>query len=262
MVSNSAPKEVGGPVHAEAPLILAVDTTSARRSVALARGRRLLGVIGVDAGPTHSWNLHDEIALLLDKCGSRVSEIDVLGVAIGPGSFTGLRVGLAAMKGFAHTLARPVVGVSSLEAWARGAGVSGRVCACIDAQRGELYAQVFDVDVAGAVLPVTGPRLIPPHEVCRWLSDQSTLFFAGDGVGPSRAQWEAWGREQGREIRFVTIPPTHPRGWIAIEAMEFLAPAVVWLAEREFREGRAQTAATLDALYVRASDAEMKRRPG
>lgn len=262
MVSNDVSKEPNGIVHPATPLTLAVDTTSARRSVALAKGNRLLGVIGVDAGPTHSWNLHDEVDLLLDKCQSTLSEIDVLGVTTGPGSFTGLRVGVAAVKGFAHALDKPVVGVTSLEAWARRAGVSGRVCACIDAQRGELYAQVFDVDGVGAVRPVTDPRLIPPQEVCAWLSDQSDLLFAGDGVGISRAEWEAWARQCGREIRFVSVPPTPVRGWMAIEIIEFLAPAVAWLAERRLREGHVQTAVTLDALYVRASDAEMKRWRG
>jgi tRNA threonylcarbamoyladenosine biosynthesis protein TsaB len=244
----------------DAPLILAFDTTSQRRSVAVARGPQILGFFGVDAAATHSWQLHDEIDVLLNKLGLGLEQMDAFSVTIGPGSFTGLRIGLATIKGFAHSLNKPVVGVSTLQAQARAAGVSGLVCACLDALRGEVYAQLFQVNPDGSVEPLTEPSLALPSQVYASLVNESVVTFVGDGVLASLEVLRDEAATIGRKVMLSAVAPPPDEGWVVIQRRDFLAPAVAWLTEFELQQGRARNAAELAALYVRPPDAEAKRR--
>ncbi|MBI3952277.1 MAG: tRNA (adenosine(37)-N6)-threonylcarbamoyltransferase complex dimerization subunit type 1 TsaB [Acidobacteria bacterium] len=241
-------------------LILAVDTTSQRRSIALAKGNQMLGMLAADGAGTHSWQLHDEIDLLLKKLDLRLDQMDVFGVTTGPGSFTGLRVGLAAIKGLAHSLSKPVVGVSSLEAVARSSGVSGPICACIDALRGEIYAQLFEVNPDGSVNPLTEPNLALPSHVYASLADEPAITFVGDGALSSLEILKDEAAILRREVIVSPVAQGLDEGWVVIQTAPFLAPAVASLAATEYQAGHTQTAMALAALYVRASDAEVKRR--
>jgi len=142
----------------DAPLILAVDTTSERGSVALQRGSELLAVFGSWRPGAHSQKLHEDVDLILRRAGVALEQIALLAVAVGPGSFTGVRVGIASVQGLAHALAKPVVGIGALEALAYSAGVSGTICACRDALRGDLYAQLFRLDPNGPRPRLLGRR--------------------------------------------------------------------------------------------------------
>lgn len=241
-------------------LILAVDTTSQRRSVAVARGPQVLGCFGVDAVATHSWRLHDELDVVLHELGLSLKHIDVFGVAIGPGSFTGLRIGLATIKGFAHSLNKPVVGVSTLQAQAWAAGVSGLVCACLDALRGEVYAQLFQVNPDGSVEPLTEPSIALPGQVYASLINESVITFVGDGVLASLDVLRDEAATIGRQVILSPVAQCPDEGWVVIQRCEFLAPAVAWLTGLELRHGRAQGVADLVALYIRPSDAEVRRQ--
>ncbi|MCS6805597.1 MAG: tRNA (adenosine(37)-N6)-threonylcarbamoyltransferase complex dimerization subunit type 1 TsaB [Acidobacteriota bacterium] len=261
-MSNQGPSDFTADAarSAAAPLILAVDTTSRRRSVAIARGTQALGMLAVDAVATHSWQLHEEIDLLLRKLSLNLNQIDLFGVTVGPGSFTGVRVGLSTIKGFAHSLNKPVVGVSSLAAHARAAGTIGLVCVCLDALRGEVYAQLFDVHQDGTVESLTDPSLALPGLVYASLIDEPTLTLIGDGV---LASLDVLQDEAATARKNIIISPfirSVKDAWVVIQDVPYLAPAVVALTVQEAERGHSASAAELLALYVRPADAELKRR--
>jgi len=130
-------------------LILAVDTSGKQGSIALARGLNngkceVIEVVPL-AGGTFSAELVPQVATLLSKHGFRKQDIAAFAVASGPGSFTGLRVGLAAIKGLAEILGKPIAPVSMLEVVAIAGGMQGRVLAVLDAGRREVYAGEYQV---------------------------------------------------------------------------------------------------------------------
>src|SRR5438445_5701082 len=137
-------------------LLLAADTSGKHGSIALARlpqqstshqNSKQIEVIETVplAGGTFSAQLVPQIAALLSKHGFKKQDIGAFAVASGPGSFTGLRVGLAAIKGLAEILGKPIATVSMLEVVAIAGGMQGRVLAVLDAGRGEVYAGEYEV---------------------------------------------------------------------------------------------------------------------
>jgi tRNA threonylcarbamoyladenosine biosynthesis protein TsaB len=134
-------------------ILLAIDTSGKDGSIALARAPEnachsselnILDIIPLEGG-TFSAQLVPQIASLLDKHGFRKNDIGAFAVASGPGSFTGLRVGLAAIKALAEILGKPIAAVSRLEAVARSGQARGSVIAALDAGRGEVYAGLYDI---------------------------------------------------------------------------------------------------------------------
>jgi len=243
----------------EEPLILAVDTTSERGSVALQRGTELVAVLGSWRPGTHSQLLHEDVAFLLRRAGIELERISLLAVAIGPGSFTGVRVGIATVKGFAHALAKPVIGVGALEALAYSVGVSGTICACRDALRNELYAQLFHLTAEGELQALGPPQLMRPADLVTSLQEESLTIICDAGA-PLLEAFEEAARQKNRPLSRLAHAPREGRGWTMLPPPSFLAPAVAALAARRFPEGLDPEGATLDALYVRPADAEVRWR--
>jgi tRNA threonylcarbamoyladenosine biosynthesis protein TsaB len=125
------------------PLILAIDTTGPQGSIALASGDRLLQEMPLHAPDGYSEILFGAIGALLARNAVTIEEIVLFAAASGPGTFTGVRVGLACIKGLAEATARAVCAVSNLEALA-SFGSRARRAAVLDARRGEVYAAVYD----------------------------------------------------------------------------------------------------------------------
>ncbi len=240
-------------------VILAVDTTSERGSLALQCGEKLLAVLGSWRPAAHSQKLHEDVDFLLRRTGLTVEQISLLAVAIGPGSFTGVRVGLASVKGLAHALSKPVLGIGTLEALAYSAGVSGTICACRDALRGELYAQLFHLTPEGTLHALSEPRLVRPDQLIASLDEQDLTFLCDAPEALIAALREAAAR-RGRALPAFTHAPSDASGWRLLERPLFLAPAVAALAAQRFPQGAVPEGATLDALYVRPSDAEIRWR--
>src|SRR5207253_7252732 len=120
-------------------------------SIALTRGDRIVEPLAVDGDERRSERLWLDIGGLLERAGLGVEAIDLFGVCVGPGGFTGLRIGLAAVKGLASATDKPVAGVTSLEAAMAAQGAT-TVCAMVGAYKGEVYWQLFTFDEGG--LPV------------------------------------------------------------------------------------------------------------
>ena len=144
-------------------LTLAVETATEKRSAAVARGRRLLAlrsseprVGGAAAG------VLEEIDRALAEARVRLEEVELFAAAVGPGSFTGLRSGLATLKALAVTLGRPLVGVPTLHALAHASRPAERLAALIPAGRGEVFAQLLGVTSEGVVTELCGPAHVAP----------------------------------------------------------------------------------------------------
>ena len=127
------------------PIILAVDTSAHQASFAVFSGERELACRVTAADSPHSQTFFSEIESLLQQANLTISQINALAAVTGPGSFTGLRVALAAMQGFAQTLKIPAWGLTTLDAVALAPGVTGRVLVLLEAGRGECFIGLRDI---------------------------------------------------------------------------------------------------------------------
>jgi len=162
-------------------LTLALDTTSRTMSVALLQDDQLVAELFADAGKQHAETLLPAIAHVLDEAGYVARDIDLFACATGPGSFTGVRVGLSTAKGLARAFERSLVGVSSLEALAMNGILSPLViCPMLDARRSEVYTALYRPDPDGFLELVDEERAVKPLEFLENLEDD--ILFMGDGA--------------------------------------------------------------------------------
>ena len=164
-------------------LILAFETSAKACSVAVHDGQKLLGESFQNTGLTHSQTLMTMAEDLLENCGKAASDVTHLAVAAGPGSFTGVRIGVAAAKGWAWGAELPVYGVSTLESMALSLGAwNGHVCACMDARRNQVYNAIFLAD-SGKLERVSEDRAISLEEAAADLREvDGPLIIVGDGA--------------------------------------------------------------------------------
>jgi tRNA threonylcarbamoyladenosine biosynthesis protein TsaB len=232
-------------------LLLALDTTTRGGSVAVIRDDTVLALVEGDASRTHGERLPAELERALDIAAVRLQDLDLLVVSSGPGAFTGLRIGLAAMQGLAMVLEKPVIGVSALEALAEVARTElavphhTGVTVWMDAQRGEVFAAAYDVRNGNAVHEVLPPIVDSPSAILDALpfSPAQELVFIGDG-----ALRYATVIEDGRVGSARVIDPVPP-----------IAAALGRLGRRRAARGEAGPPHALQPLYVRRPDAELDR---
>jgi tRNA threonylcarbamoyladenosine biosynthesis protein TsaB len=237
-------------------LILALDTTTPEGSTAVLRDEEVLALQAGDGSRTHGERLPKEIEITLARAGVAMHAIDLLAVASGPGGFTGLRIGLAAMQGLAMTLARPVVGVSALEAlaWAARESLAAAdqpaVAAApgpylggwIDARRGDVFAALFD----GHLSAIDPPSAAPPDVViARWQATVPEAWQAGrlSVTGDGAARYGEALRAAGGHV--VPTP--------------LLAPFIGRIGRVRAAAGLAGPPHAIAPLYVRRPDAELDR---
>jgi tRNA threonylcarbamoyladenosine biosynthesis protein TsaB len=219
-------------------LTLALDTTSRHGSLALARGGSILEAVAVEAPDGFAQILYQQIDALLARHGLKLADIDCYAAASGPGSFTGIRVGLTAVKALAEVHAKPLVAVSNLLALASQA--EGRYRApVIDARRGEVFAAVYDERLR----PVVEEAAIGWPVFLSSLAGKDVTFIAH-----STAIFEPAGA--------AAMPQSSP--WRFTSPHEPLAAAVARLAAARCAAGQTDRPETVDANYVRRTDAELK----
>jgi len=216
-------------------LILAIDTTHEFGSIALLNGASTIEEIMLHSPDGFGHILFEHLSRLLERHGVWVDEILCFAAAAGPGSFTGVRVGLACVKGLAEAGGRKVVAVSNLEALARFGSRELRAVV-LDARRGEIYGAVYDS--AGQV--VVEPVVMGFPAWIETLPAGDIEFISSDFT-PFNAAFEA--------TRFLNSKMT-----IAPRA---LAAAIGAIAHERFCAGLAQDPAQIDADYIRRSDAEL-----
>lgn len=220
------------------PLILAIETATRAGSVAVAQGREVLASRDGDPTISHSTNLIEMIEAVLTEAGAELSDVDFFAVAVGPGSFTGLRIGLATVKGFAAVTGQPIVGVSTLAAIARSRKASGEIVSLLPAGRGEVFAQMFSLR-NGDVISLDDAAHLTPKDTWQRYGDRVDVQWAGEGV------------QKMTEFGVASEPEAKN---------ESLAASVAILALKDYWEGKSVTADDLHAVYVRASDAEINER--
>ncbi len=234
-------------------LILALDTTTRAGSLALLCDGCLLEVAAGDATLTHAARLPGAILDALSRHHLTLGDVDLYGVAVGPGSFTGLRIGIATVQGLAFAHGRFVVGVSALDALAEAAGPAAaessggpaRRAAWMDAQRGEVYGQLYRP--SGPLWePVSEPIVAGPAAVlANWSGSlgAGVVELVGDGAVAYRAELAAALGNRARPAE--SVPP--------------LASAIAQIAARHAAAGLAVAPAAVRPLYVRRPDAELAR---
>ena len=224
-------------------MLLAFETSAKAASVALFEGETLLGESYQNTGLTHSQTLMVMAEDLIKQCGCTPADITHTAVAAGPGSFTGVRIGVAAAKGFAWGKEIPCFGVSTLEAMALGLGIwEGTVVCTMDARRAQVYNAVFEAK-NGQLTRIREDRAIALSDLEADLqSVQTPIYLVGDGAALCK-----------RTITGLNLilPPQwrqHQRavgvGLAALAAME---------------RGETGDAATLAPNYLRLSQAERER---
>ena len=226
-------------------LILAFETSAKAASVALLEDGKLLGESYQNTGLTHSQTIMVMAEDLLKQCGKTVSDVTAVAVANGPGSFTGIRIGVAAAKGFAWGAELPCVGASTLASMAVGLGIwQGYVCPVMDARRGQVYNALFRVD-CGKYTRIREDRAISLEELGEDVKNLSEpIFLVGDGS----------------VLCYNTLSEKVPGLILPPEArMHQRASGVALEAERLLRSGGTFPAGALVPNYLRLSQAERER---
>ena len=235
-------------------LVLALDTTTRAGSVAVVKDGRVLDLLAGDPGRPHAERVPADLLRSLERAGATLAEVDVFAVAIGPGSFTGLRIGIAAIQGCAFASGRPVVGVSALDALALAvstagaAGTDARLGVWMDAQRQEVFSALYRVTGTGPgarLEPLEGPAVGEPASTAgRWhqLLGGAWCPVAGDGA----VKYCRLIRETAGSPMPVIEPPP-------------LAATIALVAERRAKAGESTVPHAIRPLYVRRPDAELAR---
>lgn len=222
--------------------ILAVDTATRSCSVAIADGEALLAETTLDSSETHSRHLVRLIETLVGDSGLCLDRIEAFAVARGPGSFTGLRIGIGTVKGLAVAGGCPVVGVSTLAALAWQVGPTDHaICPIIDARRSEVYAATFRWDANGPV-PTDAERVTTIDSLLATLA--LPAVFIGNGAAAYRRQ--------------IAEKAGHLALFAAAGLNTGRAAAIAALAARRLSAGEADDVETLVPTYLRKSDAELK----
>lgn len=242
------------------PLILAIETATRAGSVALARGAKLLQLQTGEKDSSHSIDLIATIDTALKTIGAKLGEVDLFAAASGPGSFTGLRIGIATIKSFAVSIGKQTVGVPTLAAIAHAAGTSVGTVSLLPAGRGEVFAQMFLVD-ADLVRPLDSAAHLSPAAVLEKYASIENLIWAGEGAQvhagllgeQARANEIVWDDRQSQS-------PSQRAGWMLAPRRDELAGSIAALAFAEYRAACTTSPEDLRAIYVRPSDAEINEQ--
>ena len=226
-------------------LTLAFETSAKTASCALVENGKLLGEHYINTGMTHSETLLVMAQQLLNQCGKSTRDLNQVAVAQGPGSFTGVRIGVAAAKGLAWGGELNCYGVSTLEAMAVSLGAwQGYVCPCMDARRQQVYNALFYVN-QGEIRRVTEDRAIALADLAEEIKNfQEPVFLVGDGANLCYNTLRD-------TCPTLVLPPEH--------RMHQRAVGVALIAEKMAGEGLPGDGNTLSPNYLRLSQAERER---
>ena len=222
--------------------ILAIETATIAGSVAIADDAKgLIGEVKVNVGIAHSERLMPSIEWLLKASGISIKEIDAFGVSIGPGSFTGLRIGLSAAKGFSFATNRPIVPVRTIDAFARTMPFCPHlICPMLDARKNEVYAGLYrcEDNLCKEILPQTA---IGPADLLKKINEP--VVFMGEG---SKIYKDLIAEVLKTNAIFAPLSKMSPS-----------ASTVAEIAIEKIKQGVTTDPVSLAPFYIRKSEAEI-----
>ena len=225
-------------------MLLAFETSAKAASVALFDGEKLLGESYQNTGLTHSQTLLLMAEDLMKNCGISAKDLTGVAVAAGPGSFTGVRIGVSAAKGLSWGREIPCWGVSTLESMALGLGIhEGYILPTMDARRAQVYTALFSVK-NGAITRILEDQAIALAELKEKLPAYKPIFLVGDGSTLTYHTLK-------EEIPSLVMPPEHK--------MHQRSVGVGLAALAAISRGEAGDGETLAPNYLRLSQAERER---
>lgn len=227
--------------------VLALDTSTFVGTVAVVQDGELRAEASASVRASHGETLLPQLARVLQQSGLSLDEIDLFAVGIGPGSFTGVRIGVATAKGLALAQQRPLIGVTSLRSLARGMGCGAGLCApVLDAHKGEVYCAAYALTPGGELEPRVAPFHAPPGQAAERLAAGAAgerLWIAGGGLERYGAAFsDPLGPNWARAPRFCDVPRA---ACLAHEAL------------RELAQSGPSDLASLEPMYLRPSDAKL-----
>ncbi len=224
------------------PIILAMETSGMSGSIALLAGSRCIGEHSLHTRLTHSRRLLQGISGLMADTGIDWPEINALAISIGPGSFTGLRIGLATAKGLAFASGIPMIGVASLDGLAaQFRFLPMQLCPIFDARKQEVWSALYRCDNNGIPQRISEYLAIPPAALVERITEPT--LFVGDGLDLYR---DMITQQLGELARFAPETIYFPR-----------AAAIGLLAVMMYNKGEFLDPATATPLYIRPSEAEV-----
>jgi tRNA threonylcarbamoyladenosine biosynthesis protein TsaB len=224
-------------------LTLAIECATKSIGLALLEEEDIRAELYLRSERHHTEVLLSAIDQLLILTGKTLAEVDLLACTVGPGSFTGLRIGVSTVKGLALAMSKPVVGVSTLEALAMNVvPTSGLICPLLDAGNNQVYAGLFRIEPSGIPQVVKSEKLI---DITRFLRDldQEEIVFLGDGA-----------------VRHEGLIDKTRRGIVCGSGQQKLRGSAVGLIGlRRYRSGSVLDTLTFTPRYLRLSEAEINR---
>lgn len=224
-------------------ILLSTDTSSSRFSIALLKGHRFIDEFESESFNRHSSDLLPGIERLLSKNSYVLKDIDAFCVGLGPGSFTGLRVGLTTMRAMALALRKPIVGIPSIDglAWCLF-GHEGKICTIIDARQNRVYARIYSCSDRG-IKPKSRFLLLSIKELLNRISEPTT--FLGDGI---RLYKNDILQKLGQTAKFAPEPLWYPK-----------AAIIGRLGFDRLKAGEKDNIFSLSPLYIYPKECQIKK---
>ncbi|KUO50024.1 MAG: hypothetical protein APF76_06045 [Desulfitibacter sp. BRH_c19] len=226
-------------------IVLGIDSSTQVNTVALIDHGRLLTETIMNTRKNHSQRLMPTIDMILKEVGINITDIDGVAVSSGPGSFTGLRIGMTTAKAIAWSLNKPLVGIPSLDGIAYNAqGVSGIICPILNARRNEVYTALYRIK-NGELERLCDYMVIDPVKLIKKLdANEGQITLLGDAIEEFALVFE---KNLGDRLTIPTSANRLPR-----------ASQVAYLGWKRLLKGETDNVINLSPLYIRKSDAEMK----
>lgn len=227
------------------PLLLSLDTATKCSSVALTRGTlkdgEIVAHLSLNSDITHSRRLIKSVEILFAETMINWQDITAVAVGLGPGSFTGLRIGMATAKGFATAAGIRLIGVSTLDGLAAMCATEKKICAVMDARKKQVYTAYYQYNKNERLQKISDYRVMAPEILAEEINEP--VLMVGDALA---TYGELWKQAAGEYLSFAPVQLHTPS-----------AAAIGLLCGEQYRQGKYMDIASAAPVYVRASDAEL-----
>ena len=240
--------------------ILAIDTSCMTASCAVSENGRILGEISTHHAKTHAQQLVPMMDMLLGSLAFDISDMDAFAVAIGPGSFTGLRIGVVTMKGLAYATGKPVIGIKTLDALAKTVpAFNGMICPVLDARNHQVFTAFYKWEEKSLHKKSEDEGLTVDEMVSKIISYQQDVLLVGDAADKFAPLLE-----DALEVVLVSMAEIAPIKIYTADSGLYTprAATVALLAEKRLESGDIDDVHTLVPFYLRPSQAERMKRQG